>query len=33
MTVESEKKVYTMYKNGGIELQFAKMTVASASKM
>ena len=32
MTVESERKVYAMHKNGGIELQFAKMTVENASK-
>ena len=33
MTVESERKVYAMYKNGGIELQFANMTVSNASKV
>ena len=32
MTVESERKVYAVHKNGGIELKFAKMTAENASK-
>ena len=33
MTVENERKVYTMHKNGRKELQLAKMMVENASKV
>ena len=33
MTVESERKVYVMYKNEIIEPQFAKMMVENALKV
>ena len=33
MTVESERRVHPMHKNGRIELQFPNMMVENASKV
>ena len=33
MTVESERNVYAVYKNGRIEFQFAKIKVENESKV